>query len=226
MSATYVVIAVKNGCELEICEAYAGSNAALGRAFSLAHLRSFLNKETLIPVPTEIKSEDGSIRWVFISTDKTYVAVHYQNILVYPLAYEPLKNSVHPDPVPAPATVTLNQAVIDPIVTFDDPYEDTLPGGWWEWSNKPATMKDLWEKPGDIKPMFFLTTPQKWALARARIAKRPNYHLDIPGLGIFDQTRALKSLDAKNIEGEEIMEDEIQWLEEVRNDRYDVILDT
>lgn len=223
MSATYVVIAIKNSAELEICESYAGANAALGRAFSLAQLRSFINKEPQIPVPDEVKSDDGSIRWVFMNTDKTYVAVHYSNILVYPNAFEPLKNSVHPDPVPPPIT-QLNNAIMDPVVTFDDPYNDLLPGGWLD-NKKPATMKDLWDTPEQVKCIYDLSGAQKWALAKARISKRPNYHLDIPGLGIFDQTRALLEINAKSSAGEEVMEDELEWLEGLRNDRYSFLFE-
>lgn len=221
MSATYVVVAIKNGAELEICEAYAGANAALGRAFSLSQLRSFMNKEKLIPVPDEVKSNDGTIRWVFINSDKTYVAVHFQNILIYPNAFEPLKNSDHPDPVSVVSVtpITLNQAVMDPVVTWDDPYNFDLPGGWYI-GGKPANMQDLWEEPHKIKSVYDLSKVQKWALAKARISKRPNYHLDIPGLGIFDQTRALHHINACDTFGEEVMEDELAWLEEVRNDRH------
>lgn len=223
MSAVYVVIAISNGADLEVCETYAGSNAALGRAFSLAKLRSFVNKEWLVPDPSEEKGPDGNPRWVFISTNKTYVAVHFQRILITPENYEPLKSPIHPDPSPN-VTVQTNQAVLDPVVTFDAPYDDALPAGWF-LDKKPATMKDLWETPELLKSAFELSSTQMWALVKARISKRPNFHLDVPGFGIFDQARALREIDQKTVAGEEVVESEIEWLEDVRNDRSYVLSD-
>lgn len=207
MSAVYVVISINNGI-LEICEPYAGSNAALSRAFSLAKLRSFLDKEKFDPIPNEV-SANGNPRWLFISTSKTYVAVHYSDILINPEVFDPMLGF---------NSSTVSDA--DPIVTYDAPYDDNLPGGWL-LNKKPATMKDLWETPELVKSMYDLNSAQMIALVKARISKRPNYHLDIPSCGIFNQASALQEINLNTLAGEEIVENEIEWLEELRRDRYD-----
>lgn len=114
--------------------------------------------------------------------------------------------------------------VEDPVVTWDFPYDDSLPAGWFA-NKKPATMKDLWETPDQIKSVYEMSNAQMWALAKARILKRPNFYLDIPGLGVFNQARALKEIDERTIAGEEVVESEIGWLEDLRVERCDSLSD-
>jgi hypothetical protein len=228
MGAVYIVVTVDNA-KLTLCEVYAGVQSALGRAYALAHYSSIMDYNYIVDAASlEQKMSDGSLKWVFLNSNNKYIAVHYKNILISSQSRrDPLEDLLtltnvsdnSKDHLPLAVTT-----VVDPVVTYDDPYDDALPSGWGT-NNKPATMKDLWEKPADVKSVFELTSPQKWALAKARISKRPNYHLDIPGLGIFDQARALRVLNEKTIEGEEVMEDELEWLEDLRNDRYNALLD-
>jgi hypothetical protein len=105
----------------------------------------------------------------------------------------------------------------DPVVTFDEPYADDLPAGWFA-NNKPATMEDLWNDPFYIKSIFMLTENQKWALVIARIKKRPNFYLDLD-YNVFDQFGALQHLYLKDSIGEDIRANELDWLYELREDR-------
>lgn len=226
MGAVYIVVTVDNA-NLTLCEVYAGAQSALGRAYALAHYSSIMDYNYIVDAaPLEQKMSDGSIKWVFLNSNNKYIAVHYKDILISSKSRrDPLEDLQTTLAAVSDNSKDFLPPVVDPIVTYDDPYEDTLPGGWWAWNNKPATMKDLWEKPADLKSVFELTSLQKWALTKARISKRPNYHLDIPGLGIFDQARALFHLSEKTVEGEELMEDELEWLEDLRNDRYNALLE-
>lgn len=220
MSAVYAVIVTSNH-GLEIYEVYAGANAALARAFALAKSRATFNKDLLIAVPSAETFTEDTLRWVFVNAAGVYVAVHFQHILINPNVSDPLTDSFDTDQSPV-VPVQINNAVMDPIVTYDDPYEYSLPGGWF-LNKKPATMRDLWDTPELLQTVYNLGNAQMWALARARIAKRPNFHLDIPGFGIFDQARALKEIDDRSVAGEEIVEDECSWLEDLRVDRNNTL---
>lgn len=222
MSAVYVVVAVDNSADLTTCEVYAGVQAALGRAFALAHYSAIMNYDWVDTSPKEQKMPDGSIKWVFLDTNKKYIAVHYKNILLSSLS----KKDIFDQPLKAAMVIPPGDPVIlvDPTVTADEPYDDSLPGGWWN-DNKPALFEDLWEYPDEIKSVYILTESQKWALATARIMKRPNYELYLPNLGTFNQAAAIKELKAKSSIGSEIRDDECIWIEGVREDRIEALTD-
>lgn len=134
--------------------------------------------------------EDGSVKWI-VSLDNKYCAIYFNFIEVEP---------------------------ITDAVVYDDPYNDDLPAGWFATNHRPAFMKDLWNKPESLTNVFFYTKEQKFALAKARILKRPNYHLVIDSI-TYDHNMALIELTNKTVIGEQIAEDEANLLEIVREQR-------
>jgi hypothetical protein len=104
-----------------------------------------------------------------------------------------------------------------PVPFKDDPGEDSLPGGW-NLSGKPITMQSIYDDPSDVTSHMFLSKTQQWALARARISKRPDYALALSN-GLYVQSAALqclgKSPDTCNDYGWEIVGDEMEYLSSV-----------
>src|SRR5579885_420429 len=190
MSNVYIVVSVKDGAELEVCEVYAGVQHALGRAFALAHLASITHPEWLVSSPKEeATGPDGSFRWVFLDTSRNYVAVHYKRIQDSTPTKDPL------DPVrnfstldgyrifkSAPTTTLFDgyQSSWTPTpLPKDDPTDRSLPAGW-DYSNKPVTMDTLLDYPYDVKSTKELTDSQKWALVTSRIKKRLGFSMLVP----------------------------------------------
>ena len=205
MGAAYVVIVV-NKSKLEVCEAYAGSTAALGRASALAHYKSIIEQVCLISNPLESKDKNGDPCWVFIDSHDIYIAVHFQQIKVSNSICDNVCGSLFGQIV---ATITPVKSV-----ALNDPYEDSLPGGWF-FDGKPATMKDLKSNPDLIKSIYDLTDAQKWALATARISKSPNFFLDLE-YSTFNQSAALGFLKDKCSVGRDIRDEELSVIEGVR----------
>ena len=250
MSAAYIVLSIIDS-KVEVCEAYAGSTAALGRASALAHYYSIINQDWLIMQnPNEIKDKNGEPCWIYVKTDAAYIAVHFQNIKYSSSTFDVpnvddsygtmaigQKLSQYSGPMgvtgPTGPAIYSNWNITTqlvgcsdampaiPIQIVDTPYEDSLPGGWF-YNKKPATFKDLWETPEDIVPMGNLTGAQRRALVMARIQKRPNYFLDL-GYSTFDQFDAIEQLYKNNIVAEDIIDSDLKWLEETRLKRYEIL---
>lgn len=80
MSHVYVVVATREA-EVEVCETFSGVQSALGRAFQLASDKSGRGRTDLFNhSPGEETLPDGSIRWVFMDTNKQSVIVCYRKI--------------------------------------------------------------------------------------------------------------------------------------------------
>jgi hypothetical protein len=231
MGSVYVVISVKDGAELEVCEAYAGVQHALGRAFALAHFASVTHPEWLVTSPhEEATGPDGSSRWVFLDTSRNYVAVHYKKIQESTPTKDPL------DPVrnfntldgyrlfksaPAVTIVDGYQSSFQPKpAPKDDPTDRSLPAGW-TYGNAPATMAELLDYPYDVKPTASLTEAQKWALVTSRVKKRLGFSILVPGTGTFVHRSALIELEGKTTWGAEIVRLECEWLDRVRQEQID-----
>jgi hypothetical protein len=232
MSSVYVVVSIKNGAELEVCETYAGVQHALGRAFALAHFASIQHPEWMVHSPNEeATGPDGSLRWVFLDTSHNYVAVHYKKILdAIPSKRDPLE-SIRAlstsdgyrlfNPVAQPIRIIDGyQSAFAPSPTpKDDPTDRSLPAGW-TYGNKPATMAELLDYPYDVKSTKELTESQKWALVTSRVKKRLGFSLLVPGTGTFVHRSALKELEGKTALGTEIVRLECEWLDRVREEQW------
>jgi len=66
-----------------------------------------------------------------------------------------------------------------------------------------------------------LTEDQKWALAIARIRKRPNFSKSISGLGTFVMSSALRELESRSSIGLVIRDLELYWLDQFRKDQIE-----
>lgn len=102
-------------------------------------------------------------------------------------------------------------------VPVDNPEESSLPAGW-SYAGKPVIMQDLFEDPYSVLPTHQLKENQQWALTIARIRKRPQFSLLIPGVATFNQQTALHELQNKTNIGHEIVMLECVWLDRALNE--------
>ena len=101
----------------------------------------------------------------------------------------------------APATIVIQED--------DDPKLATLPGGFSYDGFKPLFMKDILDAKGyPFAAVRFkeLSEAQLTALLQARLNKRPNFQVLIPGLGRYIQKYALEEVKNKTAGGAKIME--------------------
>ncbi len=208
MSHVYMVVATKDS-EVEVCEAYAGVQSALGRGFQLASDKAGPGRTDLfIASPKEETLLDGTIRWVFMDTNKQSVAVFYREIATSLLSQK--------DPMNVLSGFT--QTVAPPPPPAYDIEDRSLPVGWF-YDGKPALMADMQDRPWDVKdPLNDLTDNQKWALTIARVKKSPGYRQIPKGYSGFtaDQAFALKELEGKTQTGQQIRDAEIEMLQVLR----------
>lgn len=205
MSSVYMVVSTKDS-EIEVCEAYAGVQSALGRGFQLASDKAGRGRTDLfIASPQEETLLDGTIRWVFMDTNKQSVVVFYREIATALLsAKDPMNNVGHVVTSPSPPTYDME--------------DKTLPAGWF-YDGKPALMSDMQDRPWDIKdPVSDLTDNQKWALVIARVKKSPGYKQIPKGYSglVVDQAFALKELETQSQTGLQIRDAEIEMLQIMR----------
>lgn len=91
----------------------------------------------------------------------------------------------------------------------DNAFDPSLPGGF-DYADKPITLDWIINHPIDAKPISSLSTAQKWALAIARISKRPNVVFDFAYS--YDQSQALEHLKNKSAIGVQIRDQELHNL--------------
>src|ERR1017187_908510 len=197
MSGVYVVVAIAHG-KLEVLETYAGVEGALGRAWNLAASRHDLSVDEANASPSEDRMPDGSVRWVVLQNAHAFVGIFYKNIQCCLMPKKDLAaldglNYAWVPPAPPPRGFSGSPPPVKPSPFFDvfsipklpdlpaplpkdDPGEESLPAGW-NHSGKPITMKDMYDDPNDVSYHYDLSKHQQWALARARISKRPQYAL-------------------------------------------------
>ncbi len=208
MSHVYMVVATKDA-EIEVCEAYAGVQSALGRGFQLASDKAGRGRTDLfIPDPKEETLLDGTIRWVFMDTNKQSVMVFYREIATSLLSSR--------DPMSVMSCATKD--VLPPPPPAYDIEDRSLPVGWF-YDGKPALMADMQDHPYDVKdPVTDLTDNQKWALTLARVKKSPGYRQIPKGYSGFtaDQAFALKELEGRTQTGQQIRDAEIEMLQILR----------
>lgn len=238
MSGVYIVLVVNNKAEVEACEAYAGVQTALGRAWHLAVAKSGQNPIYANPSPPEEKLEDGSVRWIFLHTERYEVVVVFRNIETVLISKKDPMEVRQSWAVPVPSQVFIGDgyassmpplriAVVSPssiCLEKDDPSRRDLPGGW-DYSGKPITVGFLLDNSADVKLTADLSEVQRWALTIARVNKRPNFitgvdakRIWINGLaqvvgGVFDQFFALEELKNRTPNGQAIVEQECAYLD-------------
>jgi hypothetical protein len=212
MEGVYVVLGIVSSIlDVKVCEVYTDKDAAFKSAIALAeevcppHRTDWLDRN-----PQEEKSERLS-RWVFLDTSAKAVMVTFQKIIESPAGVNDLR-SVPDDPISLP------DPVIQVIPTSKDDAEDrSLPGGWY-FNNKPAIFGELLDDPFSIRTSFDMTEDQRWALVIARIRKRPNFSMFVPGKGTFTVNSALIELKNKSSIGLMIRDLELDWLDSVREE--------
>lgn len=80
MNNVYIVISVKMGMELEVCEVYSDLQVALGRGSAIAHFAAVHHPDWLqMPKDKGLDVEDTR-RWIFLNNYSNYVAVHSKKI--------------------------------------------------------------------------------------------------------------------------------------------------
>lgn len=115
--SVYIVVSTKES-EIEYCEAYAGANAAMGRAAQLAFDKAGKGHADLVDTsPKEELLTDCSTRWVFMNTNRQSVQVIFRKIEVALPAHN--NSAVPPSPIvpvtPLPfGMVVVQQPPADP----------------------------------------------------------------------------------------------------------------
>lgn len=107
------------------------------------------------------------------------------------------------------------------FLDLDNINDPTLPSGW-DYDNKPLTLGQVLARPFDVKLSKDYTEDQKWALAIARINKRPHYNKYI-GAGVKDQQAALKELKEKTDVGRTIRSQELVICDMMCQDQQNAI---
>jgi hypothetical protein len=209
MSHVYIVVATRDS-EIENCEAFAGAQSALGRAFQLASDKSGRGRTDLFNAsPSEEHMSDGSVRWVFMDTNKQSVTVIFRKI------EDSLLSSKDPLSV-LPSTVILPPA--PPIHPLYDFMDRSLPAGWTV-DGKPALMGDLLDDPLNVQDPSSLSDVQQRALVIARIRKSPGWHATQPIRGYtFFRDEALNEILSCRLDGTFLKEGEILSLHSLRED--------
>ena len=205
MSAAYIV--VHNGYlpvsshvtdGLSVVGAYSGFQAAFDVASKIvekiAQKYAINNPALLIKVPKEQKQSDGSVEWVFMTSPHT-VLISFRQI------ESPVRNQT---------------IVVEPK---DDPEQRNLPAGW-DYNGKPITVEEMLQDPSAVKEYDTLTTKEIVALVTARIRKRPNFVINIPGCGILNRDEALLELSKMSHIGDMIIANELLVLNRMLFDDY------
>lgn len=225
MSHIYAVVATKDS-DIETCEVFSGVQLALGRAFQLASNKAGLGRTDLFDAaPAEETLPDGTLRWVFMDTNRQSVVVFYRPIADSLLSQKD-PNSVVLNIPP----VRIGMGIVNPrdvavtvtnspgiIIDFLDP---RLPVGW-KFDGTPAFMSDMEERPSEVKdPLNDLTDAQKWALVTARIRKNHNW-FGTPkghsGTAVY-RHQAIKEVLDKTALGQSLRDFEMENLHALRED--------
>lgn len=211
----YIVVSTNTSANIEVCEAYAGAEAALGRAWSLATTKDTPQHGWTVANPPEEKLSDGSIRWTFLETSKNFVAVYYRPIETTLLSKrDPLlalrdtvmsidpTATITPIAPPPPSNVTV-------VSVPNDKLSMDLPGGWTR-DGSAVTLRTVVDDPDDILPYDQLSSSQRKALATARIAKNPGWvmlwdnHIWVQSEALAELKSGVSSLVVDRIVGFEV----------------------
>jgi hypothetical protein len=119
----------------------------------------------------------------------------------------------------SPAPIAADPVVATPVVIKDDFYDMSLPAGF-STNGKPITMQDLYDDPYTVASYDTLSINQEWAIAIARVKKRPGFAFAIAA-GSLRQQEALDELQKKSVIGEQIKDREIRLLSDVLSESLD-----
>ena len=211
---SYVLTVVSNG-NIEHVSLYAGFATASESAQAWA--KALCLNPTLLDLAPKEEKLDDCVVWRFLESTRfsvsirflTHVENQYNPYVKGPHGWRAVHLLADPDPVstkPLMVTVTTPNSVN--VHTVDDALANHLPGGWAYGTNKPLTMKDLKDNV-DAVLLVELTEEQKWALAQARVNKRPNVlflvrHSEYPyctAPGLYSQKYAIEELKNKSTVG-------------------------
>lgn len=112
------------------------------------------------------------------------------------------------------SVISQTVAAVVPPPPVDDAMDPKLPAGW-AVDGTPVRMDTLISDAENIEHHYDLTTDQRFALAIARISKRPNFSF-LTDIGVLVQSSALGELKRKTEYGWQIMESEMEFLDQVR----------
>ena len=111
---------------------------------------------------------------------------------------------------PEPQTVV---AIASPPPLVDNAMDPTLPAGW-TYDGKPIRMDVLLSDAENVKCVNSLTIDQQFALAIARVSKRPNFSY-VTDIGVLIQSSALSELKNRTSYGYQVMESEMDFINDV-----------
>jgi len=203
---TYITLVLDDHMKYCGVEVFTTLEVALARAFQWA--REELSLPGTIdfnenPSP-EFCSDDGSTQWIVAANEYVLISVIEKDIQTSVPHFRGDAHQTPPEPV----------APIPSVAPVDDKNDPSLPAGW-DHAGRPIRMDFLISNPEYVKPTWELTENQQWALAIARISKRPNYSLKLL-MGTFIQSSALQELKNRTVNGRCILVDECDFLDTVR----------
>lgn len=118
----------------------------------------------------------------------------YQDIKV---PVTPVPVVTPPDPIPAPAPVAIPEPTPYTYAEGDDPFEDSLPGGF-NTDGEPILMDYVSLDPYCVAEYKFLSEAERWALFQARTNHRPKQVILLPNVGCFSQTYILQHIKSRS----------------------------
>jgi hypothetical protein len=155
-------------------------------------------------------------QYKWASTDMEYIVFECQddkNVFVSVLEQdirEDLPNAINY------AELFRLQPKLAPLPTpVDEPGDFSLPAGWTH-DGKPICMDVLFNDPESVENHYDLTIVRQFALAIARVSKRP-YFSFTTDIGVLTQSSALYELKNKTGYGWDIMDQEMEYLDTIRS---------
>ena len=148
------------------------------------------------------------------STDVEYLVYQDNESVIISVLEQEIREALphfrgdHANSIPEPPVVAT------PSPPPDDPREQSLPAGW-DYSGKPIRMDVLLNNPESVEAHFDLTTDQQFALAIARVSKRPHFFF-LTDIGVLVQSSALYELKNRTEYGWQIKDHEMEYLDSLR----------
>ena len=213
MSAVYIVLSISSSFGIDI-ECHSGFMKANEKALEIAKAKGIDHKINKNPLE---QKTDNSIIWVYFSDESNFIAVVFQSIKSpnksnY-FAQKGLSGLALSNPMPMGGFTSDGYQLFKqpPTTILDDPACDELPGGW-DYNGKPITMAIVKSEPLSVRSYSDLNFAQTEALITARIKKRPNFSILVPGIGTFLQKESLIEIANKTLNAGYIMDIELNWL--------------
>jgi len=184
----YTVLIVLGGAKCVITQIF--SDFQLAKDFAIEATRQW-EVENVIPNPSSETLESGETSWEIAGNLDDLVSITEQEVQT---------------PQPQADDFNVNSELLVAPISQDNPMDPELPAGW-DYDDKPIRMKDLLVDPASVKPTSSLTKDQRYALAIARVSKRP--HLSC--WPYTNQRDALFDLKGRTALGQQIVEEECNF---------------